>query len=167
MMNRSKRYRKVVDNITVGDKRYFHVKQTKFIWLEESKVKGSLIKSYTTAESSEEYEVEKILAWDTVFDRYLIEWAGYDLASSTWEPVSNIRNDAPQCIKIFHRQLQHGYKTAQSEVGCTIWVPQEFDRWGQGDLDQEPIKNSDNGIKVQSGEPTGDEEGESTIPLST
>ncbi|KAK6495755.1 hypothetical protein TWF481_002802 [Arthrobotrys musiformis] len=103
-------------------------------------------------EPCKKYKVERILAWNAELDQYLIEWTGYHITSSTWEPARNIREDAPKCIRNFHRKLQRGCRTTKAEADFIIWVPRELKRWKRIPT-LEPIKMGGDFITVEVTDP--------------
>jgi hypothetical protein len=59
----------------------------------------------TSSLASDEYEVEKILGYDSGDDepQYRVRWKGYTIEDDTWEPLSKLEN-ARDAVKEFHSQ---------------------------------------------------------------
>lgn len=61
-------------------------------------------------DGTEQYEVQRILQQEA--DKCLVQWKG--LQEQTWEPVANLREDAPDVLRAFQsgRQNQRAERRA-------------------------------------------------------
>src|SRR5579871_4577319 len=90
----------------------------------------------STATEDKEYQVEKVLDYQTIRGKpyYLVKWQDYSDAENTWEPKKNLTKNCSDLIQEFHRQNPAiGAKTSSTGdlPSATPTKDQEPDQWQQ------------------------------------
>ncbi|KAJ6258100.1 hypothetical protein Dda_7015 [Drechslerella dactyloides] len=114
-------------SIIAEDGKWFLLKETRYSLLESKDINEDLIDRYDNAHKMARDRVKRILAWDLVNKKYLVEWVGCEPTESTWEPMDSIMADIPAAVQDFMRCMEESHDVVYSWDTYIVRGSERFD----------------------------------------